>query len=169
MTTTRLARPEDLPLLGPLEDAADALFVDRFGAVDWPPATPGEERAAEPGILLVAVDDDGTVVGFAHVLDLGGHWHLEQIAVHPAHGRRGVGGDLLRATHVEVAARGGREVTLTTYADVPWNAPFYARHGYVECESLPEHLTETWAGEERFGMARHGRRVVMVARLDREA
>ena len=89
MTTTRLARPEDLPFLAGIEDAGDTLFAERFGGVDWPAASTGEERAAEPGILLVAVDDDGTVIGFTHVLDLDGHWHLEQIAVDPAHGRRG--------------------------------------------------------------------------------
>jgi hypothetical protein len=72
MTTTRLAQDADLPLLAGIEDAADALFVERFGEVAWPAASPGEERAAEPGILLVAVDDDGSVVGFSHVLDLTG-------------------------------------------------------------------------------------------------
>ena len=88
------------------------LFAERFGGVDWPAASSGEERAAEPGILLVAVDDDGTVVGFTHVLDLDGHWHLEQIAVDPAHGRRGIGSQLLEATHAELVALGAREVTL---------------------------------------------------------
>ena len=83
MVTVRLAEPADLPLLAGIEDAADSLFAQRFGGVDWPPPTAGEERAAEPGFLLVAVDDDGTVVGFAHVLDLAGRWHLEQIAVDP--------------------------------------------------------------------------------------
>ena len=87
MTTTRLARPEDLPFLAGIEDAGDTLFAERFGGVEWPAASTGEERAAEPGILLVAVADDGTVIGFTHVLDLDGHWHLEQIAVDPAHGR----------------------------------------------------------------------------------
>ncbi len=106
-----------------------ALFDERFGGVDWPAASSGEERAAEPGILLVAVDDDGTVVGFTHVLDLDGHWHLEQIAVDPAHGRRGIGSQLLEATHAELVALGAREVTLRTYADVPWNGPFYASTG----------------------------------------
>ena len=165
MTTIRLARDADLPLLGPIEDAGDSLFVERFGAVDWPPATTGEERAAEPGILLVAEDDEGTVVGFTHVVDLGGRWHLEQIAVDPAHGRRGVGAALLDATHAELARRAVPEVTLMTYADVPWNAPFYAQHGYVELEVLPEHLQPVWDGEELFGMSRHGRRVAMVRDL----
>lgn len=165
MTTIRPAREADLPWLGPIEDSGDTLFLERFGAGDWPPATPGEERAAEPGILLVAEGDDGTVVGFTHVVDLGGHWHLEQIAVDRDHGRRGVGSALLDATHEELARRDVPEVTLMTYADVPWNAPFYARHGYVVLDVLPEHLQAVWDGEEAFGMSRHGRRVAMVRRL----
>jgi len=165
MTTIRLARAEDLPFLAGIEDAGDTLFGERFGAVDWPAASPGEERAAEPGILLVAAADDGTVVGFTHVLELDGHWHLEQIAVDPAHGRQGIGAALLEATHGELVVRGAREVTLTTYADVPWNAPFYARHGYVELDPLPERLEPMRATELRMGMDRHGRRVAMVRDL----
>ncbi len=165
MTTIRLAQDADLPFLAAIEDAGDALFVERFGEVAWPAASSGEERAGEPGILLVAVDDDGTVVGFSHVLDLDGHWHLEQIAVAPAHGRRGTGGALLEATHDELAGRGASEVTLRTYADVPWNAPFYARHGYVELDPLPAHLQPLADTEKRMGLMRHGRRVAMVCDL----
>ena len=167
MSTVRPATPQDLPFLASVEDAADGLFAERFGAVDWPPADSGEDRAAEPGFLLVAVepDDDppGTerVVGFAHVLDLGGRWHLEQIAVLPERSRRGHGAALLGAVADEVAARGGEEVTLTTYAAVPGNAPFYARHGWVELEPWPAHLAPFAATEERMGLARHGRRVAM--------
>jgi ribosomal protein S18 acetylase RimI-like enzyme len=99
------------------------------------------------------------------VLDLDGHWHLEQIAVDPAHGRRGIGAALLEATHGELVARGAREVTLMTYADVPWNGPFYARHGYVELDPLPERLEPMRATELRMGMDRHGRRIAMVRPL----
>lgn len=165
MTTIRLAQDADLPLLAAIEDAGDRLFAQRFGALDWPPAASGEERAAEPGILLVAVDGDDTVVGFSHVLDLDGHWYLEQIGVDPAHGRQGIGGDLLEATHTELVWRGGREVTLITYADVPWNAPFYASHGYRVLDPLPEHLVPVWEGQQRFALARHGRRVAMARDL----
>ncbi|MBD3785024.1 MAG: GNAT family N-acetyltransferase [Micrococcales bacterium] len=70
--------------------------ADLFGELDWPPAATGAERAAEAGFLLVAVDGD-QVVGFAHVLDLGGPWHLEQLSVDPAHQGRGHGTALLAA------------------------------------------------------------------------
>jgi ribosomal protein S18 acetylase RimI-like enzyme len=116
MSTVRPATPQDLPFLASVEDAADGLFAERFGEVDWPPADSGEDRAAEPGFLLVAVEPDDDppgserVVGFAHVLDLEGRWHLEQIAVLPERSRRGHGAALLAAVTDEVAERGG-EVT----------------------------------------------------------
>jgi len=167
MTTLRLAQDADLTQLAAVEDAADQMFVERFGTLDWPPAASGEERAAEPGILLVAVDDDGLVVGFTHALDLAGHWHLEQIAVHPQHGRRGIGAALLEAMPDALAARGARQVTLRTFADVPWNAPFYARHGYVVLDPLPDHLHPLAETEERMGVTSLGRRVAMVRDLTR--
>ena len=168
MTTIRIARDTDLPQLAAIEDAGDRMFDERFAGVDWPAASSGEERAAEPGILLVAVDDDGTVVGFTHVLDLDGHWHLEQIAVDPAHGRRGIGSQLLEATHAELVALGAREVTLRTFADVPWNGPFYAKHGYLEVDEPPERLEPMRQTELRMGMDRHGRRIAMVRDLSLE-
>ncbi len=174
MSTVRAAIAADLPLIGPIEDAADSLFAARFGALDWPPSNTGEERAAEPGYLLVALDDQddaagsGRVVGFAHVLDLDGHHHLEQVAVLPEHGRRGHGAALLAGVALESARRGADAVTLMTYADVPWNGPFYARHGWVELDTVPEHLGEIADGEARMDLQRHGRRIIMARTLGPE-
>lgn len=159
MAFIRLAAPRDLPQLQAVEDAADALFEERFGPTGWAGSATGEARAVEPGFIVVAGDP---VLGFAHVLDLAGHWHLDQIGVLPSHGRRGIGSALLDAVHVEIGVRGGAEVTLTTYADVPWNAPFYARNGYAVLEPpLPAHLQPLVEAEERLGMPRHGTRVAM--------
>ncbi|MGL5928194.1 MAG: GNAT family N-acetyltransferase, partial [Dermatophilaceae bacterium] len=162
MTVIRLATAEDLPHLTAIEEAGDAMFAELFGGVDWPPPTPGTERAARPGVILVA---DRPVTGFAHVFRLDGHWHLEQLAVSPACQRRGVGGALLDAVLAEVARGGGREVTLMTYADVRWNGPFYARRGYVELDPSPAWMQPMRDIERRMGLERHGRRVAMVYRL----
>ncbi|MGG5259801.1 GNAT family N-acetyltransferase [Phycicoccus avicenniae] len=157
--TVRPATDADLPLLGPLEDTGDRQFADLFGDLDWPPADAGEQRAAHPGFLLVA-EGDGEVVGFAHVLDLDGHWHLEQLSVDPAHQHRGHGAALLAAALDGVRARGGHDVTLRTYADVPWNGPFYARRGWVEVPDPAWHAPLLEA-EARMDLPRHGRRIAM--------
>jgi GNAT superfamily N-acetyltransferase len=154
----RPAQDSDLSLLAGIEDESDALFAVVF--VGWSPgASPtGAERAAEPGILLVAGDPP---VGFAQLLDLEGRAHLEQISVVPEHGRQGVGAALLEEVCRLAAARGYREVTLRTFADLPWNAAFYARHGFVELADEPEWMQPLREAEERSGLTAHGRRVAM--------
>ncbi|PRY61465.1 ribosomal protein S18 acetylase RimI-like enzyme [Knoellia remsis] len=158
MGSIRFATAADLPGLAAVEASGDALSETVFGPLDWPPPATGEWRAAQPGFLLVTGDP---VVGFAHVLVIEGHWHLEQLVVDPAHGRRGLGSALLDAVCREVASRGGESVTLRTYADVPWNAPFYARHGFTEVASEPAWMAPLRATEERIGLMRHGRRIAM--------
>ena len=61
--------------------------------------------------------------------------HLEEIDVHPDHGRRGVGTALMRTVCEWVALSGYSEITLTTFRLVPWNMPFYARLGFEEVPS----------------------------------
>jgi ribosomal protein S18 acetylase RimI-like enzyme len=117
-------------------------------------------RACGPHPFLVAGDPP---VGFAAVIELDGHWHLEQIAVHPDHGRRGIGAALLGA------ARAGRDgITLITFREVPWNGPWYARHGFTE---LPEaewgpELLAHWRAEIDAGLHRLGPRLIMAAPRD---
>lgn len=86
------------------------------------------------GILRVA-EVDGHVVGFALCGQVDGHAHLFEMDVVPGHGRRGIGSALLESVCDVAAARGLESITLSTLRDVPWNAPFYARRGFVE---LPE-------------------------------
>jgi GNAT superfamily N-acetyltransferase len=151
----RFAREEDLDLLAGIEDDADRLFIERFRPEQWGSAVSGRTRAAEPGFVLVAVEGD-EVVGFAHVLEgdrlerTGAH--LEQLAVRPGSSRRGHGGALVRASLAETNRRGHERVTLETYADVPWNAPFYSALGFVETGAAPDPALE-----------RYGRRVRMTA------
>ena len=49
--------------------------------------------------------------------------------------RKGAGRALIAAVVDEARARRLPEVTLTTFRDIPWNAPFYARCWFVE---IPE-------------------------------
>jgi len=166
----RPARASDLPHLTRIEGAADALFVELFRDPGWAPPTPGEERARTAGFLLVADDGapgaGGAPVGFAHVLEEAGEAHLEQLAVHPDHGRRGLGSALTRAALAEAARRGYAVLSLCTYADVPWNAPFYRRLGFAEVPDarLTPFLRGLRDHERALGLEEHGRRVVMARR-----
>ena len=65
----------------------------------------------------------------------------------------------------EARRRGYERMTLRTYADVPWNAPFYARVGFVETEPTTDFHNLLVDVEERLGFAQLGRRVQMTAAL----
>ncbi|MFE3500457.1 GNAT family N-acetyltransferase [Kitasatospora sp. NPDC059160] len=126
----RAVEKDELPLLTELERAAGAPFAE-IGmpeiAADEPPAP--EELAAylEHGTALAAEAPDGTIVGYLLAEPVDGALHVEQVSVHPGHARRGIGRAL-----IEHLAEGtdAPALTLTTFADVPWNAPYYARCGF---------------------------------------
>jgi GNAT superfamily N-acetyltransferase len=126
----RWARAEELPGLVSIELAADRMF-EHVGIV-FPPGTTQVEEAHDPGSVLV----EGTPpAGFAMVGWVDGNLHLEQLAVRPEDMRQGIGGRLMTAVIDHARAAGAPAVTLTTFRDVPWNAPWYERHGF---SALPE-------------------------------
>ena len=88
-------------------------------------------RGARAGWLKVA-ESEGRPVGFALAGEADANAHLFEIDVLPEHGRRGIGGALLESVCAKAASRGYPAITLTTLRDVPWNAPFYAKRGFVE-------------------------------------
>jgi len=67
--------------------------------------------------------------------------HVEQVSVDPAFARQRLGRRLLEHVAGEARAEGRTAVTLTTYREVPWNAPYYSRCGFrvlEEAELGPE-------------------------------
>lgn len=151
----------DVPLLEKIENDADVLLVELLGPPRWNPAPTASERLADGGILLVAEVEEDAVVGFVHILEFDGGAHLEQVSVLPAFGGRGIGRALVEAAKDAARAAGYDRLTLRTFADVPWNAPFYASAGFaVEEPADDDHrmLVET---EARLGLDRLGRRVQM--------
>ncbi len=106
---------------------------------------PGDvEELAEAEALLVATPDEGgPPVGYAWIELLEGATYLEQLSVLPEQGRQGVGTALLEAVVDWARARGDRVVTLTTFRDVPFNGPLYAKRGF-------SHVPEAeWTDGER--------------------
>jgi len=82
--------------------------------------------------------------------------------VDPDHGRRGLGTRLVLQVCEWAACHGYESVTLTTFRDVPWNMPFYARFGFrvVPSEQLSAGLRAVVDDETRRGLD-PSRRVVM--------
>jgi GNAT superfamily N-acetyltransferase len=141
--TIAVARPEHVGALAAIELAAGAMLRGHApDAVLDEPTDAREIRAAQAAgriwVALVA----GVPVGFAHVEMLAPDLpHLEELDVHPDHGRRGIGMALVREVLAWTVRTAHAAVTLTTFRNVPWNMPFYARLGFEEvpaAEMRPE-------------------------------
>ena len=167
---TRPARAADLRRLRAIEDSGTALFEEVFGDLSGDalasPGTEGRDRIDLPGFLLVA-GEVGEPVGFAHVVYAEGLAHLAQLSVLPVRARQGLGSALVHRVLVEAWQDGFDAVSLTTYRDVAWNGPFYARLGFVEVGEDEPFLRRQRDHERTLGLDRHGPRVVMRARTGR--
>lgn len=130
----RAARPTDYAKLEDVERRAGELFrgIGMPEIADDAPI-PADALAAGAA-LFVATDDVDEPIGYALVVLVDGEAHLEQLSVVPERGREGIGTALLDAVVEWSAARGDRAVTLTTFRDVPFNAPVYAKRGFTIVE-----------------------------------
>ena len=162
----RPAHPHDVLCLESIENSADALLIDFLHPDTWEPAPSGETRASMPGFILVASESlDVDAVGFVHVIEVAGIAHLEQLSVLPDYSRRGFGRALVEAAKTEAKYRGYSGLTLRTYGDIPWNAPFYSTCGFVESEPETQFQRELVQIETDIGLDRYGRRVQMAVRI----
>jgi GNAT superfamily N-acetyltransferase len=119
-------------------------------------------EAQSAGRLWVALSKD-VPVGFALVEMLADDLpHLDEIDVHPLHARGGVGTALVKTVCEWTASSGYAEITLTTFRDVPWNMPWYARLGFEEIspDELRKELVDVVLDETARGLDRAAR-VVM--------
>jgi GNAT superfamily N-acetyltransferase len=152
----RGATPDELDRLRETEREADKMFAE----VGIGPFTSdgGEDQLAHAALVLVAGDPP---VGFASVQILDGGAHLSLLAVLPSSGRHGIGTALVMAVCDWARSRLVDAVTLTTYRDVPWNAPFYERLGFRSVAELTPGLSQIREDERARGIDRFGPRVVM--------
>jgi ribosomal protein S18 acetylase RimI-like enzyme len=129
----RVAVPTDIPGLQQLERAANAMFgqIGMDVIADYPPTSAPELLAmiSDRRAWVVIEDPDRPVASL--LLDIvDGNGHVEQIAVHPEFARRRLGATLLLEADKYAIAHGLPALTLTTFSDVPWNAPYYERLGF---------------------------------------
>lgn len=158
------ARACDLPVLRDIELAAAKLLRGYAPEAVLDETTNEQDLrdAQSQGRLWVALARD-MPVGFAHVELLEPNAaHLKEMDVRPEHGRRGLGTRLLAEVCRWAEKRGYESVTLTTFRDVQWNMPFYARLGFEEIPdgTLSSALRNILQDEARRGLD-PARRVAM--------
>ncbi|MEE9380409.1 MAG: GNAT family N-acetyltransferase [Hyphomonadaceae bacterium] len=132
----RAAQTVDIPQFALIESAADKLF-EPTGLM---------ENATEQDSIPALVFEDAIPQGLVSVVELGGNeiigfslcsvrkpdLYLDQVAVYPDHCRKGLGTALINTVMKDARARKLKTVSLSTFRNVPWNAPYYARLGFKE-------------------------------------
>ena len=159
---------------GELRDLARIDLIERETATMFPPSVlppelaepmPGEEVAAAIAALLVSIaeSDSGDAAGFVLCERYATCLHVREMDVRPDFGRRGIGTQLLLHACAAAMQLGLRFVTLTTFAHVPWNAPFYARRGFTPIRRLAPfpHLDAALRHERERGLEN---RIAMIRR-----
>jgi GNAT superfamily N-acetyltransferase len=129
----RSARAEELPLLARIERSAAVLFLDTpytFLANDEPLSLDFVQQRFQAGQVWVAVDKQNVVVGFAITQEVDDTIYLQEMDVDPAHGRRGLGAALVETVCAWAQLQGHKAISLSTFRDLPWNAPFYTKLGF---------------------------------------
>jgi GNAT superfamily N-acetyltransferase len=129
-------RPAALADIAAIQDVgrdADQRFVDiRYAAFADDAGTPtaAAEKAIADGRITVA-EHDGDLLGWVYVGRIDGELCIGQISVARAHGKKGIGTALLRSVIDAAIARGEPSIVLNTQRDIPWNLPWYERHGFA--------------------------------------
>ncbi|QPP10001.1 GNAT family N-acetyltransferase [Streptomyces bathyalis] len=162
----RAAAERDLRRLQQIETAAGGIFrelgMDRV-ADDVPPPLPALRRYAHSGGLWVAVDGRGEgaapedePVAYVMTEPVDGNVHIEQVSVHPRSAHRRIGRALIDHVARRAEAAGVPALTLCTFAEVPWNAPYYERCGFrvLAGYELTPGLHNIRAEEARAGLDR---------------
>lgn len=85
-------------------------------------------EAARNGWIFLAGARAARPVGLLVMGRVDGQAFLDQLSVRMADQGRGLGRRLLQQA---IAWAGAEPLWLTTYAHVPWNRPFYERHGFA--------------------------------------
>ena len=155
-------RPE-LPAIRDIEREAAQRFLGTPEA--WiagdPPAPESllGERLEEGGLWVACLDGERPVAAL-RFRPLGDSLYIEQIDVLPAFGGMRLGAALLDRADDLAREAGCAALVLSTFRDIPWNAPWYARIGFEVIDVLPPEL-ETLRSEHLARGLDESRRVFM--------
>ena len=162
----RLAKPQDAQALPAIEEAAGQMFAGIAGytavAANKPISAPRHRALIAKRHCLVAADGQ-RIAGFITCEPMRHELHIWELSVHPDYQRQGLGERLLRGVVIDAGNQGFSALTLTTFRDIPWNAPFYTRLGFVEVEDAESHprLADLLDKEAKAGSA-YDSRIAMI-------
>jgi GNAT superfamily N-acetyltransferase len=153
----REARSDELSKLPEIERSAAALFEGAGQPMEvLTNVTPAEAWAPHQaaGTVWVADDGSGEPVGFLAAEVFKDELHVWELDVRREAQGQGLGRRLMGRAIDWARERGLSRLTLTTFREIAWNAPFYASLGFAEVsgEDLGVRLAEVLSLETSKGL-----------------
>ena len=102
-------------------------------AGDEPPSVEALESYRQGGHAWVAVDGDDRPIAYLLSAIVDDVLYVDQVSVAPTSARQGLGAALIDFVTCQAPGEVA-SVTLSTFRDVPWNAGYYERIGFVEVD-----------------------------------
>jgi len=153
------AKPEYLAALPAIESAAANVFPAGMipdEAKNYVLSLEAFENALVQKLLWLAITADNQPAGFAlaTVDNNDKSAMLAELDVLPNHQQRGLGKALVQTVIEWARSEGFKSLSLTTFCNVPWNAPFYKKLGfrYLLEKELTATLITILNKEEEIGL-----------------
>jgi GNAT superfamily N-acetyltransferase len=135
--TFRFAAPHDASAIRTIEFEAGQRFVSvgMAGIADAPPmALALVDRKIAAREIIVAVDADAECAGFVMFEPQPTRIYVQELDVLTSHAGRRIGAALIEQVAQLARTRQLTQLILSTYREVPWNAPYYRRLGFRDIE-----------------------------------
>ncbi len=155
----RRSRVSDAELFPGIEHSAGLAFRE-IPALAW--VADGDDlpssfhrRLILEGMSWTAVDDLNLPIGFLSAEMFCDELHIWELSVHIDWQRGGIGRQLIACAVEDATAKNLASITLTTFIDVPWNAPYYSRLGFqmLDRHRLAPRLADVLRQEAQRGFA----------------
>ncbi|CZS88882.1 related to GNAT family acetyltransferase [Rhynchosporium agropyri] len=155
--TIRRPRTSDIPLLAQVEHSAAQIYrtAGMDSLADGATLDPYILiTIANAGYLLIAANRFDEPIGFLGGNYLSGNFHIIELSVAREYQGRGIGSALVTTMSQQVRLEGYRSITLTTFKDLPWNAPWYAKLGFeeVKAQDMGKEFEKLVDSEARHGL-----------------
>jgi GNAT superfamily N-acetyltransferase len=154
----RLATLDDAALLPDIERSAGALFRAipdiAWIADDDVMSVEAHLRLINAGTCWVGKDANSRPIAFISAERFAQDLHIWEISVHTSAQGQGIGRHLIETAVNHARQSGISAVTLTTFREIVWNEPYYARLGFetLSEDALSPRLRDILAAEIAHGL-----------------
>jgi GNAT superfamily N-acetyltransferase len=134
MVHIRKIKQSEYRFLPEIEELADKTLQDVGVDVRHllpTPCTYYESLNKEHSIIFVA-EKGNKIIGFCYTTAVDHNGYLGELPVLPAYTRIGIGSKLLKKAIEWARAKHYTYIPLTTFAEIPFNAPMYEKFGFEE-------------------------------------